>query len=220
MTMSRWTWTALALLAFVPSARGQDPNPPAPEAPARSQSTPDVRDSSRALAPTPLRVQVVFSKYQGETKVASLPYTLTCNTGERQAAVLRMGIEVPVPVARLKDKEGTPTTSFEYKNVGTNIDCRAGMASPDGRFRLDLTVEQSSIYSVPDDKARRAPSVGGEGKPGGVTDVGIGGVPMFRTFRSTFNPILRDGQTVQYTSATDPVSGEVVKIDVTVNVVK
>jgi hypothetical protein len=218
MTMSRWTWTALAFLAFVPSARGQDPSPAAPEAPARSQSSPDVRDSSRAPAPTSLRVQVVFSKYQGETKVASLPYTLTCNTGERQAAVLRMGIEVPVPVEQLKD--GTPTTSFQYKNVGTNIDCRAGMASPDGRFRLDLNVEQSSIYSVPDDKARRAPSVGGEGKPGGVTDLGIGGVPMFRTFRSTFNPILRDGQTVQYTSATDPVSGEVVKIDVTVNVVK
>jgi hypothetical protein len=74
------------------------------------------------------------------------------------------GIEVPVPVEQLKD--GTPTTSFQYKNVGTNIDCRAGMASPDGRFRLDLNVEQSSIYSVPDDKVRRAPSVGGEGKPG------------------------------------------------------
>jgi hypothetical protein len=218
MRMSRRTWTALALLAFIPSARAQDPSPPAPEASTRSQSSADARDPSRGLAPTPLRVQVVFSKYQGETKVASLPYTLTCNTGERQAAVLRMGIEVPVPVARLK--EGAPTTSFEYKNVGTNIDCRAGMASPDGRFRLDLAVEQSSIYSVPDEKARRVPSVGGEGKSGGVTDVGIGGVPMFRTFRSTFNPILRDGQTVQYTSATDPVSGEVVKIDVTVNVVK
>jgi hypothetical protein len=27
MTMSRWTWTALALLALVPSARGQGSEP-------------------------------------------------------------------------------------------------------------------------------------------------------------------------------------------------
>jgi hypothetical protein len=43
---------------------------------------------------------------------------------------------------------------------------------------------------------------------------------MFRSFRASFVPLLRDGQTVQYTAATDPVSGEVVKIDVTVTVLK
>jgi hypothetical protein len=32
--------------------------------------------------------------------------------------------------------------------------------------------------------------------------------------------VLRDGQTAQSTSATDPISGEVLKIDVTLNVVK
>jgi hypothetical protein len=32
--------------------------------------------------------------------------------------------------------------------------------------------------------------------------------------------ILRDGQTMQYASATDPVSGEVMKIDVTLSLAK
>ena len=32
--------------------------------------------------------------------------------------------------------------------------------------------------------------------------------------------LLRDGQTMQYASATDSVTGEVVKIDVTLNVLK
>ena len=45
-------------------------------------------------------------------------------------------------------------------------------------------------------------------------------MPSFRNFNSSFTALLRDGQTMQYTSATDPVSGEVMKIDVTVAVMK
>jgi len=43
---------------------------------------------------------------------------------------------------------------------------------------------------------------------------------MLRSFNSSFQVLLRDGQTNQYTSATDPVTGEVTKIDVTLNVLK
>lgn len=200
MTMRTWTWAALAVLAFVPSARAQEKA--------------ETADMPR-VGITPLRVQLVFSKYQGEKKVASLPYTLTCNANDRNPALLRMGIEVPVPMTPSKD--GPP--SFSYKNVGTNIDCRA-TALQDGRFRLELNVEQSSIYSAVEEKGRRV-GMEGEVRPGwGVTDTPLGGAPMFRTFRSTFVPILRDGQTVQYTAATDPVSGEVVRIDVALTVLK
>jgi hypothetical protein len=45
-------------------------------------------------------------------------------------------------------------------------------------------------------------------------------MPMFRSFNSSFQALLRDGQTTQYVSATDPVSGEVMKIDVTLNLLK
>ena len=45
-------------------------------------------------------------------------------------------------------------------------------------------------------------------------------MPAFRSFKSNFTVLLRDGQTTQYTSAVDPVSGEVMKIDVTLNVIK
>lgn len=199
MTMNACLWTALALLS-VPSASAQEQG--------------QAREARRAI--TPLRVQIVFTKYQGEKKVASLPYTLTCNAGERAPAVLRMGIEVPVPVPLAK--EGAP--SVQYKNVGTNIDCRPS-ALEDGRYSVDLTVEQSSIYSTVDEKGRRpGPSESDGRSAGGMTDTPLGGIPMFRTFRSTFIPILRDGQSAQYTVATDPVSGEVVKIDVTLTVLK
>jgi hypothetical protein len=53
-----------------------------------------------------------------------------------------------------------------------------------------------------------------------MTMSSVEGVPAFRTFTSSFSVLLRDGQTAQHTAATDPVSGEVLRIDVTVNVLK
>ncbi|MFN8095044.1 MAG: hypothetical protein U0599_22980 [Vicinamibacteria bacterium] len=46
------------------------------------------------------------------------------------------------------------------------------------------------------------------------------GAPLFRRFETHVNPLLRDGQTIQTIASTDPVTGEVVKIDVTLNVLK
>ena len=136
-------------------------------------------------------------KLKGDTLTASLPYTLPCNAEDRPSH-LRMGIEVPVMAA---SKDGPP--AYQYKNVGTNIDCRA-TAADDGRFRLEMTVEHSSIYEPPAESARTP----------------VGGMPLFRSFRSGFVPVLRDGQSMQYTTATDPITGEVVKIDVTLTALK
>jgi hypothetical protein len=45
-------------------------------------------------------------------------------------------------------------------------------------------------------------------------------MPSVRKFQSTFNLLLKDGQTATHTAATDPVSGEVLRIDVTLTVLK
>ena len=144
----------------------------------------------------PLKVRVVLSKLKGETVTATLPYTLPCNADDRLSN-LRMGIEVPVTLA---PKDGPPMP-LQYKNVGTNIDCRAATGE-DGRYRLEMTVEHSAIY-MPEGQSRAAE-----------------GTPLFQTFRTAFVPVLRDGQSQQYTTATDPVSGEVMKIEVTLNALK
>src|SRR6185295_9655529 len=115
---------------------------------------------------------------------------------------LRMGVEVPVPVTTFADASSTPQTSFQYRNVGTNIDCSADTLD-EGRFRVFLTVEQSSIPTASDKKA------------GQTLDL-----PMFRTFNAIVPVILRDGQTTQYVVATDPVNGESVRLDVALTVLK
>ena len=153
---------------------------------------------------TPLRLALTVSRYEGEKKVGSLPYVLQV-TANDQGIKLRMGVEVPVPVtlvASATSGGGSPTTSFQYRNVGANIDCRADSLE-DGRFRLSLTFEQSSLPARP------------EGKPTESHDL-----PLFRTFMSEVTLVLRDGQTTQYVAATDPVTGESARIEATLTVVK
>ena len=153
---------------------------------------------------TPLRLALTVSRYEGEKKVGSLPYVLHV-TANDQGIKLRMGVEVPVPVtlvASATSGGGSPTTSFQYRNVGANIDCRADSLE-DGRFRLSLTFEQSSLPPTPG------------GKPAESHDL-----PLFRTFMSEATLVLRDGQTAQYVAATDPVTGESARIEATLTVVK
>ncbi len=161
---------------------------------------------------TPLKVQVVISEFDGEKKISSLPYILSVNAAEapsRNVTSLRMGLRVPI---LLQGKEG----QFQYHDVGTDIDCWAqlipeGGLPAAGRFRLWLATRRSSIYSTgPEKKSADWPS----------SDQPLAAQPIVRQFSGSFELTLRDGQTVQSTMATDPVSGRVVKVDVTLNVVK
>jgi hypothetical protein len=88
--------------------------------------------------------------------------------------------------------------------VGTNIDCSAS-STDDGQFKLEIMIEDSSVSA--DDQAAQDTS-----RPRGV--------PVFRTFRSSNTLILKDGQSTQFTTATDKISGGVVRAHVTLNVVK
>ena len=198
-----------AVLASVPAlAQEEKPEePPSTPAPPPRTASPAPRYKSTV----PLRVLVTVSRYEGEKKASSLPYSLEL-VADHVKAYLRMGVEVPVSVKASKKatREGSAPdaddenaeTSFQYKNVGTNLDCSAE-AVGDGRYRLTLSVDQSSVA---------ASREGGE--------VWARRMPIFRSFRWTGSLILRDGQSVQHVAATDPVSGESVRVDVALNLPK
>ena len=153
---------------------------------------------------TPIDVEIVISRYQGDKKVSSLPYFLAVNAGERaQETKLRMGANVPVPTTTFAPaaKPDNALVSYNYQSVGTNIDCSARPLG-DGRFVVTIMVNERSVVQQP-------------GDAGGVT-----GAPVIRTFESQNNLVLRDGQTRQFTAATDRVTGEVMKVDVTLKVAK
>jgi hypothetical protein len=152
---------------------------------------------------TPVRVQVVISEYDGDKKVSSLPYTLLLNAEPRGGtSSIRMGVRVPIAT-------GNAGMNVNYESLGTDID---GWASPqeDGRFALHLNVQRSSAYRSP--TAQKSAEVGG-------SEV-IGTQPVIQQFKTQLQLLMRDGQTIQSTLATDPVSGRVSKVDVTLNILK
>lgn len=166
-----------------------------------AQEKPAVQVPTEKSAPTApsgdtaLKVTVVVARVHGDKKISSLPYVLGVTSGTKSS--LRMGVKVPVASGDL---------AHEYHDVGTNIDCSV-IAMAGGVFKLTVLVADTSVHAESTQKPTGANA---------VTD----GIPAFRAFNSSFTSLLRDGQTTQYTSATDPVSGEVMKIDVSLNVLK
>ena len=157
----------------------------------------------------PLKVSLVLSRYQGEKKISSAPYVLWVTANDGARTMLRMGNQIPITSTVFGGKEGEkPMSSYTYKDVGTNIDCASSTAA-DGYFKLNLTISDSSVY-FPD---RTDPTLS-------TAATSVVGTAAFRSFTSSFFILIRDGQTVQYTSATDQITGQVIKIDATVNVQK
>ncbi len=151
----------------------------------------------------PLTVQVVLNEYDGEKKVSSMPYSLPVNADDLPGSrsVLRMGIRVPIMTP--SGKEGG---QFQYMDVGTDIDCSAYSIGDGGRFKLVIGVSKSSIYTQGGEKLSE--------------DVARSGSPVIRHLNQSFNLLIRDGQTIQTAMATDSVSGHLLKVEVTLHVVK
>ena len=156
----------------------------------------------------PVDVEVVISRYQNDKRISSLPYFLAVNAGENtQVTKLRMGANVPVPSTTfmapgLDGKPSNPLVSFNYRDVGTNIDC---LAKPlgDGRFSVYISVGERSVVQPP-----------------ATCNSAVSCAPVIRNFEAENTLVLRDGQTRQFTAAADRVTGEVVKVDVTLKVAK
>jgi len=150
--------------------------------------------------PTALRVQVVLSRHQADRKLSSRPYTLVVTTGKQY--VLRHGSQVPVPVTQYK--EGREAVSFQYKNVGVNMELNV-QAREGGKYELGFALEDGSFAEGP-----------------GGPDIQITPnlrVPLFNTHEVRSAVVMRDGETVSFTN-TQPLTGNVDKVDITLNVLK
>ena len=206
----------VAALTFgvVDTARGQDDAAKKNEQAAEAAKERDqgkaqaVRDDLQRLVP--LSVDVMVTRYQGDKKISSMPYMLAVNAnklGQAGPALLRMGAKVPVPT--IAAPPGSPAGPagpmpgpVNYQDIGTNIDCTAKVV--DQGFELRISVSDTSVYANIQDNATPT----------------VGNMPVFRSYQSTNTLVLKDGQSREFTAATDRVSGEVIRIGVTLRVVK
>jgi len=167
----------------------------------RAQEKPKSEDRVKVL--TPVKVQIVFTEYDGDKKISSMPYTFTVITDERvggnYSTRLRTGIRVPIE-ADGKDQKTT------YMDVGSNIDCGI-KAEDDGRFHLYLIFDRSALY----------PNKSSEGER---LVANPAGQPVVRQFRTDESLILKDGQTSESLLSTDPMNGHTFRVSVTINVQK
>jgi hypothetical protein len=151
-------------------------------------------------AATALMLDVVIARYQGDKRVSNLPYSLAVNANDEPAR-LRIGGQVPVASPTITGDGKAPLATYSYRDIGTSIDARAA-ALDDGRFKVLITIDDTSVYADADN-------------PGGTK-----GAPSFRSFRSNNTLMLRDGQTAEFTTATDRISGEVTKVTVKLTAMK
>jgi hypothetical protein len=205
MRVSNWLGACVALLLFVaPAAKAQDK-------PATETRAPE--------AIVPAKLQIVLTEYDGTKKISSMPYTIPLVLqGTALTSSVRMGVRVPVNTTTSKAGE----SSLTYVDVGTNIDVsdidyrmNRVLATP-GRFSVELRIDRSSLYVPSRDKDGHIDG----GKDWTAGEPPPGNEPMIRQFRGNVTLLLRDGQESEATVATDPLTGRVLKVGATLNVLK
>jgi hypothetical protein len=165
------------------------------------------KSETRELKPVPVKVQIVFTEFDGDKKVKSLPYTALISVDHGpEWAKIRVGTRVPIYA-------GGSQGGMQYVDIGTNIDCRAHRIN-DINFDVQLSFERSWVdgdIPLPFDKSSQAAN------GPALTQFNE---PIIRQIKAELNLIMHDGQTVDSMIGTDPMTGRVSKIEVSFIVVK
>lgn len=165
--------------------------------------TEDASVESRLADTTPLKISVTFTEFEGDKKVKSLPYTMiVIADGKNPKSVLKTGSRIPVYTGK--------EYGMQYLDIGSNIDCQA-TRTKDNKFDLKLSLDRSWVEGnvpVAVDSNTSMQSSGQFAEP------------IVRQFKSELSLILRDGQAVESSFATDPLSGKVFKVQVSLDIVK
>jgi hypothetical protein len=179
-------------------AREQSPAPPPP------------------LPTQPAQVDVVLTRYQGDKKTSSLPFSLMLTAGPRGSTVsIRMGVDVPVGTASSNVTQTSNANSSnpravetarvvtEYRNIGTSIDSYVSRVD-ETNYSVYVNVSDSALFSADPGKI-----------PTGTSDPAA-----FRTFSTQNTLPMKDGQTRLFGVATDKITGETLRIEVKLTILK
>jgi len=159
------------------------------------------KTEERSKPEIPVKVQLVFSEFDGDKKISTMPYAFGVLANERgiDGTSVRTGVRIPIEI----DSKDQKTT---YMDVGSNIDCRIRIEE-EGRYAVSLTFDRSALYPNKSPEGERLVA-----EPNGQ--------PLVRQFRTNENLLLKDGQTWEAVVSTDPLNGHTMRVTVTISVQK
>ena len=145
-----------------------------------------------------LKLTVVISRFSGEKKIGNLPFVLLLTPTDENTTV-QMSSSVPVP----QQVAETGAQSYSYQSVCTSITASSAKETTPGQYVVSVRISDSQLLSD-----AVAPSLATKG--------------LMRTqqFSSSVRLPLRDAQTISYNAATDKLTGDLVRVEVTLNVLK
>jgi hypothetical protein len=153
---------------------------------------------------TSLKITLILHEFDGNHEVASLPYEVSVatmiGTGHHTSrGSARVGTRIPVL---------TEKGSFTYVDIGTSYDCQVSAWSG-GRFRIETSLDRSSVSTTDAEniKAKGIPAESPEN-------------PRINSLRLSFDVLLRDGETQEASTATDPLTGHIWKVEIRLKVLK
>jgi hypothetical protein len=171
------------------------------------------------LESVPVQVDVVLTRWQGEKKISSLPFVLIATAGPLprggNSTSIRMGVDVPIGTSTSNATQTTgaqgnspravETTKSEtvFRNVGTDIDTQVSRTDDTG-FSVYLNIRDSSIFSSDSSKSLNT----------------IADPTAFRTFNASNTLPMKDGQTRLFGLGTDKITGETMRVEVKLTVLK
>jgi hypothetical protein len=159
---------------------------------ARAQDAPPKPPEESKAPGKRLLVRFQETRLRGESTTATRPYTVALHADAGSAHVF-VGLQVPITVF---EKDGP---SNLVKSAG--VDAQVSVATLlDGRYRLDAKFEEDSLLAT----------------GAGTEATTAGGNPILRAVKGQSTVTLREGETVPFASAVDPVTGDVVRVDLTV----
>lgn len=141
---------------------------------------------------TPVEIRVVVSEFDGSKKVSTLPYSVRTLAWTQPKEYSRTTDSMRFDV-NVKLPDGS--------HSGVNMDIDYGAYDRGGdEFQVPITVSRISVEQV-----ASAPT---------------SDRPLTPFFRASSTVVLRSGQTAEAVSAVDPVTGHVLKVEVTLTVLK
>ena len=175
--------------------------------------------AAQSLATLQVQVDVALTRWQGEKRTSSTPFVLMANAPSRRDGIgstsIRMGVDVPVGTAtsnvtQTSNAQGsspravaTAKVATEFRNVGTDIDLNVSRSDA-STFSVGINVRDSSIFTSDQTKM-----------PNTMADP-----TAFRTFNMSNTLNLTDGQTRLFGVATDKITGETLRVEVKLTVLK